>query len=306
MATRPLRERVRDIGARLAAAGVPAGEARLDAELLLREALGGWDRPRLLAHDDHLISAGELERLETLTVRRAAREPMAHILGRTEFWGLEFEVTPDVLIPRPETELLVETARRLLPAAQRQPAPGEHLQQVVDVGTGSGCIAIALARELPGARVSATDTSGAALAVARRNALRHGVDLRVAFLEAAFCGDAHDCDLIVSNPPYVPERDRGSLQPEVRDHEPAAALFAGEDGLTVIRQLIERAWSAFGADGGWLVFEFGFGQAGAVRALLDASPRRARDPRGSWTDIAIVDDLQGIPRVAVARKLSPA
>jgi len=328
-----------EVTARLIRAGIPVDEARLDAELLLREALGRWDRARLLAHDDHPLSAGELERLETLTARRAAREPMAYILGRTEFWGLEFEVTPDALIPRPETELLVETVRRLLPAARRQPAPGEYLQQVVDVGTGSGCIAIALARELPGARFSATDTSGAALALARRNARRHGVAHRIAFLEAAFCGHAYDCDLIVSNPPYVPARDRDSLQPEVRDHEPAAALFAGEDGLAVIRQLVHRAWSDLGQGDGWLVFEFGFGQADAVRALLDTTPALAivrestvpdpdtadPDDDGSteeylvpvaqlldrdhvvgrhrpWTDIEILDDLQGIPRVAVARK----
>jgi release factor glutamine methyltransferase len=362
-----LRARLAQTTWRLNLAGIPGDEARLDAELLLREALGGWDRARLLAHDDETLPAVAADKLEGMVARRAAREPMAYVLGRAEFWGLEFEVTPDVLIPRPETELLVERVIQLVPGARHGVGPGEAPLQIVDIGTGSGCIAIALALELPGARFAATDTSAAALAVARRNARRHGVVHRIAFLEAAFCGDAYDCDLIVSNPPYVPERDREALQPEVRDNEPASALFAGQDGLAVIRQLVDRAWHDLGVGSGWLVFEFGAGQADAVRALLDATPALARvrgasvrdelerlaraagwgelagldecaaeiertlhgiDPADDrsgeeeslvgvaellerdhvvgvhrpWADLEIIGDLQGIPRVAVARK----
>jgi release factor glutamine methyltransferase len=161
---------------------------------------------------------------------------------------------------------------------------------------------VALACELPHARLTATDISADAIAVARRNARRHGVEQRIAFSVTSLCGDANDCDVIVSNPPYVADRDRASLQPEVREHEPATALFAGNDGVDVIRSLIEVAWQSLAAGGGWLVFEFGFGQADAVRELLDQA-RSPLDPdRRAWNDVQIVNDLQGIPRVAIAGK----
>jgi release factor glutamine methyltransferase len=327
---------------RLAAAGIPDLEARLDAELLARHAFGRWDRSTYIVRAREPFPPEHVTAFDALVARRAAREPMAYIVGHAEFWGLEFEVTPAVLIPRPETELIVETVLGLplvppttdaaKPAAESAVAGGVSARQaplqIVDIGTGSGCLAVALACEFPSARLAATDTSAEAIEVARRNACRHGVDRRIAFLVTSFGGDASDCDLIVSNPPYVPELDRAALQPEVRDHEPASALFAGEDGLAVIRQLVESAWGDLGADRGWLVFEFGFGQADAVRALLETTPALEVAERGGgvgafpvarvdlerddivihrpWADVGIVNDLQGIPRVAVARKTALA
>jgi release factor glutamine methyltransferase len=314
---------VRAAAERFIVAGVAPIEARLDAELLARHALGRWSRSTYLVRAREPFPPERVATFDTLAARRAAREPVAYIVGHAEFWGLEFEITPAVLIPRPETELIVEAVLKLPPVRSRadtatptdagRPPVGlevdrtrgnTHLQ-IVDVGTGSGCLAVALARELPAARLAATDISAAAIEVARRNARRHGVESRIAFLQSPFCGDAIDCDLIVSNPPYVPERDRASLQTEVRDYEPASALFAGDDGLAVIRELIQVAWHDLAADGGWLVFEFGFGQADAVRALLSDTPAPEGDDlafRRPWADVQIMNDLQGIPRVAVARK----
>ena len=274
---------------RLIATGIPPIEARLDGELLARVALGGWDRATFIVRSPEPVPPGSAEAFELLVARRLRREPLAYITGRCEFWGFDLEVTPDVLIPRPETELIVEVATQLFAGA---PPPGV----VVDVGTGSGCLAIALAREFPGARVLATDVSPAAIEVARRNARALAVDERVAFSVSAFTGEAAGVSLVVSNPPYVAEGDRASLQPEVRDYEPAGALVAGPDGLDVIRELAEAAWTAL-VPGGWLVFEFGFGQDAAVRTLLDAGPRS-----GAWAEWKIHGDLQGIPRTAAARK----
>jgi release factor glutamine methyltransferase len=273
----------------LIGAGVPPVEARLDAELLARVALGGWDRATFIVRSREPAPQGFAEAFEPLVARRLKREPMAYILGRCEFWGFDVEVTPDVLIPRPETELVVEVAARLFAGG---PPPG----LIVDVGTGSGCLAIALAREFPGTRVVATDVSAAAIDVARRNARALGVEERVTFRESPFTGGATGAALVVSNPPYVAEADRASLQPEVRDYEPATALFAGPDGLDVIRELTGAAWAAL-LPGGWFVFEFGFGQDAEVGALLDTE-RRA----GRWAEWRIHRDLQGIPRTAAARK----
>jgi release factor glutamine methyltransferase len=215
---------------------------------------------------------------------------MAYVLGRCEFWGLTFEVTPEVLVPRPETEILVEQALQRLDVTTE----GSAGRTIVDVGTGSGCIAVSLAVERPRARVVATDLSPAALAVARRNAVRHGVEERVSLIQADLVGDViRSADAIVSNPPYVPLRDRSALPPEVRDHEPARALYGGEDGLDVIRRLVAVAADRL-APGGWLLLEFGYGQDAAVRALMAASP--------FWTDVTVTPDLQGIPRVAAARR----
>jgi release factor glutamine methyltransferase len=274
---------------RLAAAGIPALEAQLDAELLARVALGGWDRATFIVRSPEPAPPRFAEAFEPLVARRLGREPMAYITGRCEFWGFDVEVTPDVLIPRPESELIVEFATRLFAGG---PPPG----LIVDVGTGSGCLAIALAREFPGARVLATDVSPAAIEVGRRNARRQGVDGRIDFSVSSLTGGAAGAALVVSNPPYVAEADRASLQPEVRDHEPPGALFAGPDGLDVIRELAGAAWTAL-APGGWLVFEFGFGQDAAVRDLLAAGPRSA-----SWAEWRIHRDLQGIPRTAAAHK----
>jgi release factor glutamine methyltransferase len=222
---------------RLVGAGVPPIEARLDAELLARVALGRWDRATFIVRSPEPPPHGFHEVFEPLVARRLRREPMAYILGRCEFWGFDVEVTPDVLIPRPETESIVEVATQLFAGVA---PPG----LIVDVGTGTGCLAIALAREFADARVVATDISPAAIDVARRNARALGVDERIAFSVTSLTGGASGAALVVSNPPYVAEPDRESLQPEVRDYEPAAALFAGPDGLDVIRGLAAAAHAA--------------------------------------------------------------
>jgi release factor glutamine methyltransferase len=282
---------VRATAARLETAGISTEEARLDAELLARHVLGGWDRGTFLIHEREPSPSTLAERLEPLVARRERREPIAYILGSTEFWGLEMQVTPAVLVPRPETELIVEEAlARLRPSDP---------PLIVDVGTGSGCLAIALAREFPTSRVVATDPSSDAIAVARANAQRHGVDRRVSFRVAHLLSDAESPDLIVSNPPYVPTRERAALPPEVREFEPALALFAGEDGLDIIRLLVDDARCRT-LSGAWLIFEFGYGQADSVRGVLELA--ESDDGRSAWRDIQLRADLQGIPRTAVARR----
>ncbi len=271
--------------AHLARAGIEPGEAAMDAELLLREALGGWDRARFLAHQDDPALEEVGRAFEALIERRARREPISLILGRREFRGLEFRVTCDVLTPRPETELVVEEA--LACAATLPPVAA-----VADVGTGSGCLAISLAVELPAASVLATDVSAAALAVARENAARHGVAGRIAFEQASLLGGATGLALVVSNPPYIPTRDIETLPPEVRVYEPRVALDGGPDGLDVVRALLAAASEAL-RPGGWLVFEFGDRQAEGVRAAVASSPLEM---------VRVRADLQGIPRTAVVRR----
>ena len=279
-------ERLVDARQALTREGIGADEATVDAEVLARHALG-WDRAALVARWRDPAPSGFSERLDVLVARRAAREPVAYITGHREFWGLDFEVTPDVLIPRPETELVVDEARRF---AREVRVP----HSVVDVGAGSGCLAIALAREFPDARVTGTDISSAALAVARRNADRLGVSDRLTLIETDLLdGAPAAADLIVSNPPYVPAGDAPSLPPEVGLHEPHAALFGGDgDGLDIVRRLLASAATHL-APGGRLVMEFGFGQEMAVR---DA----ARE--AGWTMVRVTPDLQAIPRVAVLRR----
>ena len=269
---------------RLRAAGIPSEEADLDARLLAERVLD-WDAARYLTHVNDQEPEVFAERFETLVARRAAREPTAYVIGRREFCGLEFHVTPAVLIPRPETELIVEAALAEFPRS------GEPLD-IADVGTGSGCLAVALARERPGSRIVATDISSAALEVARGNARRLGVAARIELVETDLLhGLQRQFDLIVSNPPYVPEHDRQSLQPEVRDYEPARALYAGDDGLSVLRRLVDETAVRLKPEGR-LIFEFGFGQSDAVRALLSNTR--------SMVLLDLRRDLQGIPRVAVA------
>ncbi len=210
---------------------------------------------------------------------------MAYIRGTQEFYGREFLVGPGVLIPRPETELLVDEAKAA--------AMGRRTPRVADIGTGSGCLAVTLALELPSAQVIATDISADALTIARGNAEAHGVTSRITFVEASYLtGIAGSFDLIVSNPPYVRATDEPSLAPEVRDHEPREALFGGEDGLRDIRAIAQAATTAL-KPGGVLVMEIGFGQARAVTAVLTAV--------GLGGEVTIRRDLQGIPRVAVAQ-----
>jgi methylase of polypeptide subunit release factors len=401
---------------RLERAGIEPVEAALDAELLARHALGGWERGQLIANWREPAPAGFGERFDPLVERRERREPTAYITGHREFWGIEIEVEPGVLIPRPETEFIVEEALARLTPDARQPAsettvlagspesrtpnpeprlvspdarpldgettvpprprshepakrvmerrvlqtdavgsvrgaaseavlplepaaapagfsesrtalatpkslgdtddeggnpachaeagldsdrrkresrPAVPLLRIADVGTGSGCLAIALARWLPTACAVATDISADALAIAARNIVRHEVQDRVSLVHCDLLdATAGPFDLIVSNPPYIPSGDMASLQPEILVYEPTLALEAGPDGLDLIRRLVPMAADRL-TPGGWLIFEFGDGQAAGVREIIAAEPRLAV--------VALRDDLAGIPRVAVAR-----
>jgi release factor glutamine methyltransferase len=265
----------------LADAGFPAADAALDAEVLAREVLG-WDRTRLVTHGGDPATPDFIERFDRAVERRLKREPVAFITGHREFWGLDFLVTPATLIPRPETELIVEEALSIVPS--------EHPATLLDIGTGSGCLAVSLARERPAARVVATDLSLEALLVARRNAILHGVSERVRFVRTDLMNALSvAADVIVSNPPYVPEDSAGGLPPDVVRYEPPTALFGGPDGLAVIRRLLADA-SLHLAPGGRFIVEFGFGQEHSVREL-------AR--RSGWTVVRVVNDLQGIARTIV-------
>jgi release factor glutamine methyltransferase len=280
-----LHERLAEAGQAFIMAGIRPHEAAIDAELLARHVLR-WDRAAVLTRGREPLPPEFDERYAPLVALRAAREPVAYILGHREFWGLEFEVNTDVLIPRPETEVLVEEAIAWTRGH-------EKCRRIIDVGTGSGCIAIALALEVLSAEIVATDNSAAALAVARRNALRHNVHSRITFLQTDLLEDVEGAaDLIVSNPPYIPDSDAEGLQPEVAMYEPAAALFAGNDGLAMLRRLFITA-SAHLADEGCLVVEFGFGQGAEVQSLATGM---------GWHVTRVRDDLQGIPRVALLRR----
>jgi release factor glutamine methyltransferase len=267
---------------RLERAGISADEARLDARLLAQRALG-WNDVEFLTRAREMEPGGFADAYEPLVARRERREPLAYILGERQFWNRAFAVSPAVLIPRPETELIIEAALALPPAAR-----------AADVGTGSGCLAVTLVCERAAARIVATDISEAALAVARSNANRHGVSTAIAFKRADVLGaDDGPFDLIVSNPPYVSDSEREMLAPDVRDFEPAPALFAGPDGLAVVRRLVAAA-PAHLASGGSLVFEIGAGQAAAVARLISSTP--------GLTMVGTRRDLQGIDRVIVARR----
>jgi release factor glutamine methyltransferase len=257
--------------------------ARADAELLLLHLLGK-DKAWLMAHRDEELAANKAVTYTQLLERRRAGEPIQYITGETEFYGLPFRVTRDVLIPRPETEHLVEKTLALA-AGLREPS-------IVDVGTGSGCIAVALANKLPQARITAIDLSAAALAAAKENAQRNRAAIR--FLQGDLLAPVagEHFDLVVSNPPYVPNADRASLSVEVRDFEPAMALFAGDDGLEVYRSLIPAAFDALNP-GGYILLEIGYSQSPAIADLL---------ARSGFAQVEFVPDLQGIPRVACARR----
>ena len=266
-------------------AGINANLASLDAEVLARKVLG-WDRARFITERHEPATSSFLLNFEYVVARRVRREPISYITGTREFWGIDFEVTPDVLIPRPETELIIEEALERIETHSRP--------VILDVGTGSGCIAVVLAREIPGARVIATDVSGGALEVARRNAARHGVTDRIRFVETSFLDGIDDAaNLIVSNPPYVPSVSAPGLTPEVRDYEPSVALFGGEDGLKNLRSVIEASLPRL-LPGGWLIMEFGYGQDEQVATLVPEYP--------GLTLTKIRHDLQDIPRTAVIRK----
>lgn len=268
---------------RVSAALAASGLIPLEAKLLLGHALG-QDRAWLAAHGDTPLSIEQRRRFEQLAQRRHRGEPIAYLVGWREFYGLVFEVTPDVLIPRPETELLVDFALERIAS--------DVAMRVLDLGTGSGAVAVAIAHTRPLARVTAVDVSPAALAVARRNAHRHAV-ANVEWLESDWFSSlaAERFELIVSNPPYVAAGDRHLVEGDLR-FEPPAALTAGGDGLTAIRAIVAGA-AAHLAEGGWIGIEHGYDQAAAVQALM-------RD--AGFADIATRRDLAGIPRTTVARR----
>jgi len=266
---------------RLVSAGLPAADAAIDVDLFARAILG-WDTAQLLSRKSEPAPAGVEPKLSEWVTRRANREPCAYIIGRREFYGLEFRVTPAVLIPRPETEMVVEEAVRL---ATVLAAP-----RIADIGTGSGCIAVAVAHELPRSQVVATDVSTGALSVAYDNAVRHHVAERITFVTTSYLGGVDgDFDVIVANPPYVRLRDKPALARDVR-HEPDVALFGGETGLRDIEGVLDTATAKLRA-GGWLVMEFGFGQEDEVRTLVAQRERLTID--------RLRNDLQGLPRTAV-------
>jgi release factor glutamine methyltransferase len=264
----------------LEAAGIY--EPRMEAGSLLAHVLGR-DRTFIIAHTEDALTDEQMGSFRGCVGRRAQGEPLQYLTGRQEFFKLGFEVTPDVLIPRPETEIIVESARELLREEARP--------FVADIGAGSGCIAISLLNDLPEARAVASDISPAALRVARRNAERHGVIDRLTLLESdcfSAVEPAGQFSLIASNPPYISDHERNKMQREVL-YEPRAALFAGPDGLAVIRRLLRDAPLFLQRDG-YLVFEIGFGQHEAVKNLID---------RDVWKLLEIREDLQHIPRTVV-------
>lgn len=274
-----------EIERQLAAAGIET--PALDAEMLFRHATG-WDRARVIVESPVQVDPEVERRIRELSAERARRRPLQHLTGRQAFWRHDFEVTPDVLIPRPETELLVEAALACVSGAARP--------TLVDVGTGSGCIAVSLAAERPDARVIGIDVSAAALAVARRNAGHLGVATRVDWRQGDLLAPAAEVsgriDLVASNPPYVDGAQRDTLAPEVRDHEPALALFPPGDAYSIYRRLAPQAFAALVPDG-WLLLEVGAGMADEVARICTA---------GGFAVDRIVSDLQSIPRTVVARK----
>ncbi|HEY2860470.1 MAG TPA: peptide chain release factor N(5)-glutamine methyltransferase [Terracidiphilus sp.] len=259
--------------------------ARLDSERLLLHVLGK-DRVWLIANPRSGISSELFDRWSQLLERRQRGEPIQYIIGETEFYGLPFRVTPAVLIPRPETEHLVE---KTIDLCRDIGSP-----RIVDVGTGSGAIAVALAHRLPQAQMAATDISAEALAVAKGNAETNLVAERIRFVQGDLLAPitGEQFDVVASNPPYVSSEDRDTLSVEVRDYEPETALFAGRDGIEIYRRLIPQAADALAA-GGHVVMEIGFGQQESIRQLLVDC---------GYIGVEFVPDLQGIPRVAVARR----
>jgi release factor glutamine methyltransferase len=295
------------------AAGPHPVSARRDAEVLLLYLFKRNDPQRntawLIAHWNNPTDHGA--EFRALIKHRHAGEPIQYITGEQEFYGLPFHVTPDVLIPRPETEHLVEKALQL--AANLKSSVTGHdfsraesrakqdwalapagFPRIVDIGTGSGAIAVALAHQLPNAQITALDISSFAINIARENAQRNGVADRIRFIQSDLLSAIADerFDMVVSNPPYVPQADRDSLSVEVREHEPALALFAGEDGLDIYRRLIPAGFAVL-EPRGYILLEIGFGQSPAVAALLK---------QAGFVGIEFVPDFQGIPRVACGRR----
>ena len=261
--------------------------ARLDAETLLLHLLN-QNRTWLLTNWETDASPEIESAFSKLVDRRGSGEPLQYITGIAEFFGLPFQVAPGVLIPRPETEHMVEEVLRLARLQVRQKL------SIADIGTGSGAIAVALAHSLPNARLTATDLSPQALSIARENAAKNHVSERIEFVEGDLLAplSGQTFAIIASNPPYIPDSDLVSLSVEVREYEPHSALFGGEHGLTIYRRLIPDAYDLL-LPGGWLVLEIGFGQQQSIQTLLEQS---------FYTEIHFIADYQGIPRVAVGRK----
>jgi release factor glutamine methyltransferase len=269
------------------------GSPRLNAEVLLMFTLG-VDRAYLYAHPEQEITPEELSRYDEALEQRSRGVPSQYITGHQEFWGLDLIVSPAVLIPRPETEHVVEATLNLV-RKERLDRP-----KIVDVGTGSGCIALALAHELPNAEMHAVDISPDALEIARANAARLQLSERVRFAQSDLLSVFNQqseignqkClfDFVVSNPPYVGECEADKVQREVKKFEPKVAVFGGYEGVDIIRRLVPQAHNVL-KPGGWLLMEIGYTQESAVHALLDG-----------WTEVHSVPDLQGIPRVVVGRK----
>jgi release factor glutamine methyltransferase len=281
-------QHVADARGRFREAGLSTKGAELDARLLAQHVLG-WTAEEFIAALDEPGPPDFAPRYKAVIERRIGREPLAYIVGRQEFWGLSLEVSPAVLIPRPETELIVESALELF-------GPADSRLAFADICTGSGCVAIALAKERPAAQVTATDISTAALGVARRNATRHGVADRIRFCCADLLEglEGRPFDLIACNPPYVADGDRRGLQPEVRDFEPGVALFGGTEGVDLVERLVRGAAIRL-RPGGYLLFEFGFGQDERIETIV-----------GRTAGLSLIElrrDLQGIARTAIVRRI---
>src|SRR4051812_18951771 len=279
--------------ARLSENAVPS--PRMNAELLMMFSLG-CDRAYLYAHPERELSPEESRRYEEALSQRERGTPAQYITGHQEFWGMDLIVTPAVLIPRPETEHAVETVLRLVRASEGVPGgdarPPLSRVRIADVGTGSGCIALALAKELPTAEIYATDISSEALEVARANASRLQMASRIEFSRNDLLAGlgASEFDFVVSNPPYIGESEADEVQLEVRKFEPRRAVFAGPTGLEVIEQLIPQAYSKLRGNG-WLVMEISGTIVNGVKDLLD-----------EWKQKQVINDLQGIPRIVAAQK----
>jgi release factor glutamine methyltransferase len=254
------------------------GVPQLTVEVLLCHLLD-CEKSHLFAHPEQELNDEQIDRFDQLIEERLAGKPTQYITGVQEFYGREFRVTPDVMIPRPETEFVVETVHRMAPDARR----------IVDAGTGSGAIAVTCQLE-SGAEVTATDVSLPALHVARSNAHALGAAVRFVRCDLATALAGNSVDVIASNPPYVPQLDEAGLQREVREFEPHIALFGGASGLDYYRRLIAESPRVL-RPGGWLIVEFGIRQLGPVQDMLGAS----------WTETRVVDDLAGLPRVLAAR-----
>jgi len=284
-----LAEAINNAANLLSTAGIT--NARLDAEVLLSHIIVK-DRVWLITHRDDVLDEKLQRNFADMIQRRTRREPLQHIIGNQEFWGLVFKVSPDVLIPRPETEFIVEAALAIV-------QDRNTLVRIIDLCTGSGCIAVSLAKELTAARVIATDVSEKALAVARENTRRHGVSEHIRFL----LGDLFEpleeldirgqMDIIVSNPPYVQAGVLSTLQPEVRDYEPEIALISGPEGTEMAKRIIQRAPEYLKKNGA-LIMEMGLGQAKALTRMVEAT--------GAYGYSELLKDLAGIERVLIVRK----